>query len=95
MNGATRYRSRTGLALNDYEQLLEAQHGGCAICGRPPRTRRLHVDHSHATGKIRGLLCFTCNRLVAVAGRLTDAHLDAARAYLKDGPRGDGKPWLT
>jgi hypothetical protein len=45
-----------------YQALLDAQGGGCALCGRAPRAgRSLHVDHSHKTGVIRGLLCFRCN----------------------------------
>jgi hypothetical protein len=44
-----------------YSAILEAQDGRCAICGKFPTIRRLHVDHSHATGKIRGLLCHKCN----------------------------------
>lgn len=30
----------------------------CAVCGS---TDRLHVDHNHTTGKVRGVLCFNCN----------------------------------
>jgi hypothetical protein len=51
-----------GVSDEEYAALLEAQHGGCAICGNPPKTRRLSVDHNHRTGKVRGLLCFRCNR---------------------------------
>lgn len=56
------YRSRTGISADDYARMLQAQGGGCAICGNPPRTRKLHADHDHATGKVRGLLCYRCNR---------------------------------
>jgi len=42
--------------------LYHKQEGKCAICGDEPQTERaLHVDHSHATQKVRGLLCHGCN----------------------------------
>jgi hypothetical protein len=41
--------------------MLEEQGGVCAICGKPPEKERLCVDHSHANGMIRGLLCRCCN----------------------------------
>lgn len=47
---------------DEYVTMLAAQGGGCAICRRPPKTRRLHIDHDHATMEIRGLLCHRCNR---------------------------------
>jgi hypothetical protein len=46
----------------EYDRLLALQGGGCAICGSPPVTRRLDIDHNHRTGAIRGLLCARCNR---------------------------------
>ena len=51
-----------GVTDDEYARLLEAQGGGCAICGNTPKTRRLDVDHDHKTGKVRGLLCHRCNR---------------------------------
>lgn len=45
-----------------YKRMLEAQGGHCALCPNRPKTRRLHVDHDHKTGAVRGLLCHTCNR---------------------------------
>lgn len=62
------YLKRTyGLGLVDYDRLLADQGGGCAVCGKTPEEegRNLAVDHDHATGAIRGLLCGFCNhRLV-------------------------------
>lgn len=54
---------RYGLTALDYEELAEHQGGVCAICGRPPHSgySRLAVDHDHATGRVRGLLCMQCN----------------------------------
>ena len=74
------YKSRTGLPLAEYDALLAAQGGGCAICGNAPKTRRLHVDHDHKTGKVRGLLCHRCNR--ALPNWVDVVWLYAAREYL-------------
>jgi len=52
-----------GLSLEDYNDLYNQQQGCCAICGKHQSEikRTLFVDHNHDTGKIRGLLCYTCN----------------------------------
>jgi hypothetical protein len=59
------YNSRVkhdfGMDLNGYTKLLDSQDGGCAICSKPPMKQRLSIDHDHNTGKIRGLLCTSCN----------------------------------
>jgi len=47
-----------GITRSDLDDLLESQRGLCAICER--RTA-VHVDHDHATGRVRGVLCFACN----------------------------------
>lgn len=75
-------RSKYGLTLEGYHALLEKQDGTCAICGCRADKRALHVDHHHGTGKIRGLLCNTCNRCL---GLLKDdvAVLRSAVAYLE------------
>jgi len=37
----------------------------CNICGKPAgKGHRSHIDHCHKTGKIRGILCITCNRIL-------------------------------
>jgi hypothetical protein len=41
---------------------MHEQGGVCAICGNPPKKRPLHIDHNHRTGRVRGLLCYRCNR---------------------------------
>lgn len=55
-------RRKFGITLGEYESLLVLQSGVCTICGHPPKTRRLAVDHNHKTGYVRGLLCHVCNR---------------------------------
>lgn len=68
-----------------YDELLAAQHGVCAICGRPPVGRRLDVDHDWATLQVRGLLCWRCNHKLLPRG--VDAHLlRKAADYLDDPP---------
>ena len=53
-----------GMSLEDYDRMLAAQDGKCATCDKPEaqsRWARLYVDHNHATGQIRGLLCHRGN----------------------------------
>lgn len=51
-----------GMTQSDYDKMLDEQNGVCFLCGRPPKDgKRLVVDHSHETGRVRGLLCTTCN----------------------------------
>lgn len=54
-----------GIRLRDFETLIFAQMGLCAICGRNER-QRLHVDHDHRTGVVRGLLCGKCNKAIGL-----------------------------
>lgn len=56
-------RLRYGLSREDYEALVAAQFGCCAICGE--RDKSLCVDHDHSTGKIRELLCSSCNLAIS------------------------------
>ncbi len=65
-----------GLTDLDYNKLLAAQNGLCAICHKRPGKKRLAVDHCHKTGRVRGLLCTRCN--IAI-GCLMDSP-DLARA---------------
>ena len=48
-----------GLTLDCYGKMLKKQGGKCAICLTEPK--RFHIDHCHATSKVRGLLCESCN----------------------------------
>jgi hypothetical protein len=51
-----------GVTQSDLDAISKAQGGACAICRRPlPGGKWTHVDHDHASGKVRGLLCGTCN----------------------------------
>ena len=63
-----------GITPEDYEKMLEAQGHRCAICGTmengksrwPGVRRKLCVDHDHSTGKVRGLLCSSCNLTLGI-----------------------------
>lgn len=60
-------RTKYGITVEQYAELLDKQGGGCAVCGKTPgeEGRNLAVDHDHKTGEIRGILCTYCNhRLV-------------------------------
>jgi hypothetical protein len=62
---------------------FDAQGGGCGICGGPKQpTQALSVDHDHATGFIRGLLCYRCNYVIT-RERMTPPLLRAAADYLE------------
>ena len=61
----TKLKKNYGITIDDYDQMLEDQNGGCAICSRPNKHgRRLCVDHDHSTGRVRGLLCDRCNAVI-------------------------------
>jgi len=82
-----------GIDHDEYDQILAAQQGGCAICGRTPRYQ-LDVDHDHKLERevgtrrpsIRGLLCKPCNRRLLPAARDDVRVLEAAIRYLSDPP---------
>lgn len=80
------------LTETEYNSILEYQGGVCAGCGEPPRGRALAVDHDHRTGRIRGLLCWHCNRAIGIARDLAEA-LSNLGAYLNDptAPKALGK----
>lgn len=52
-----------GMTKIQFDDLLRAQGGGCGVCGAKeiPHPGIWHVDHEHASGKVRGLVCPACN----------------------------------
>ena len=81
-------KTKFGISLEEYDELLEKQNGVCAICkepntikGRGGKPLPLAIDHDHNTGKIRGLLCATCN--IAIHKAEQDlSWFDTAKIYL-------------
>ena len=53
-----RVQKTYGLALEEVEAMAASQDHRCAICNEK---KRLHIDHDHETGRVRGLLCVHCN----------------------------------
>lgn len=60
-------RKMYGITLEEYNRMLTAQNNVCAICKSAPDKIALAVDHCHSTGKIRGLLCANCNKILGHA----------------------------
>lgn len=72
-----------GLSTGEYDAMLARQDGRCAICHLRPRSKRLAVDHDHNTGRVRGLLCGSCNRRLLGAAHDDPAILRRALEYLE------------
>lgn len=90
----TELKKLYGITLQDYQRMAEVQNHRCAICGeletgtdKQGVPRRMPVDHCHATGKIRELLCSACNKalggfrdrpdLLRKAAEYVEKHRDA------------------
>jgi hypothetical protein len=84
-------KRKFGITPEQYDEMLAAQGGVCALCGRQPRDDiSLHVDHDHRTGAIRKLLCFRCNNALGDLGddpellRAAAEYLDAHDPEVRD-----------
>jgi hypothetical protein len=61
-------RRKYGLKPGDREKILTLQGGSCAICASTaPKAKNWHIDHSHQTGTVRGILCNRCNVMLGMA----------------------------
>lgn len=69
-------KSNYGITPAQFTQMWEEQNGVCAICCNGNNHRGLQVDHDHSTGKVRALLCNSCNTALGLAkddiGRLME-----------------------
>lgn len=70
-----------GISLHDFEKMLEAQGNVCAIC-KGALIPWPHMDHNHATGQVREILCHHCNLAI---GNVKDDpdRAEAIAAYLR------------
>lgn len=78
-------KRKFGISLEDYNLMLTAQNGNCAICGKHHKecSKALAVDHNHKTGKLRSLLCSSCNLMLGYA-KDNPAILSKGALYLQD-----------
>ncbi len=83
MYGGSRHyhlKRRYGIGVDEVDAMIAAQGGVCPVCSRPNPEP---VDHDHATGAVRGILCFNCNGGLAQFGDEQDRLISAA-LYLDD-----------
>lgn len=69
----------TGIDLQ-YEHLFKKQKGKCALCEKSKAMKNMHVDFCEETKKVRGLLCWRCNRFEV--GNRTVAQVRALFNYM-------------
>lgn len=92
---AYKFKAAYGITIEQYNHMFDRQKGLCYICGKKETAvhkitlnpRKLAVDHCHKTGKVRALLCASCN------GGLGNFHDDpallrAAISYLEKHAKG-------
>lgn len=83
-SGLRKYWPHLTLAECEQERqkMSDNQKGCCAICKKPENhfKKRLAVDHNHKTSKVRGLLCYRCNKFLV--GRFTIETITPVVEYL-------------
>lgn len=84
------FKHKYGITPDEADAMRMAVGNRCELCQvhhdelKPAKyKRRLHVDHCHDTGKIRGILCFTCNMMLGFAKNSPD-RLRKAALYLEE-----------
>lgn len=76
-------RQKYGLTQAAVEAMIAGQGGVCAICGLEEWGKKgPMVDHDHATGLVRGILCWACNTAVGMV-RDRPEIADKVASYLR------------
>lgn len=86
-------KAQFGITRDEFDTMYEDQNGECKICRKKclPRglkkdynhkSETMHVDHCHATGAVRGLLCGTCNTGIGMFNEDIET-LNSAIEYIK------------
>ncbi|WP_405888419.1 endonuclease VII domain-containing protein [Streptomyces longwoodensis] len=78
-NRISYFKRRYGLTPAELEALVAEQRGVCCICLAAPTE---HVDHCHETGRVRGVMCFSCNAALGQFKDRPDA-IRRAAAYVE------------
>lgn len=80
-----RLKDRYGITSKIWSEMFDEQKGKCAICGKHQENLKISlcVDHNHKTGKVRGLLCQSCNAKLAIVEN--KKFLEFAIRYLNNG----------
>lgn len=76
-----RYLREYGITLKDKENMISEINGRCPVCSTDDPGRFWVVDHCHKTGKVRGILCDKCNKMLGLARDSVET-LQAASKYL-------------
>lgn len=71
--------AKYGMSVREFDEMSAAQDHRCAICRK---NRRLVIDHDHQSGRVRGLLCVSCNAALGVFGDSPQG-LTVASQYLR------------
>lgn len=74
---------RHGISPVEFWTLYEEQDGTCPICDKAISAEDSAIDHNHETGKVRGILCKSCNRALGLLGD-NPKTLKRAEKYLKE-----------
>lgn len=80
-------KSRYNVSSEQYSHMLALQEGVCAVCAQPEVREtngtvwHLSVDHDHLTGRVRGLICDACNKVLGLV-QDNPSRLEAAMDYL-------------
>lgn len=74
-----------GISVQEFNDLIIKQNNKCCICNKEliHSKNKTHVDHDHLTGKIRGVLCISCNLVIGHAKDSVET-LESAIKYLKN-----------
>jgi len=75
------------MSWQEYQALKAISQGRCGVCSveleplKAKNYRLVHIDHDHATGRVRGIVCHRCNQRLAA---IDDSDwLEKAQIYIK------------